>query len=1293
MVGMDVAPPSARNIALQRALQRRQEAQARLSQYESMPINTLADTYLRANTTTEERADILRVLSSKETFQNEPAYRYQDEADIGLFPDLDDPQFIQKLLQKNEFAETVSTFDPSVDPCATINTEFEVTPVQRFVATYLHPRTPYKSMLLYHGVGVGKTCAAIQAAEAYLDVMPRGKVMIVVPKNIKQGFYNAIFDIEKVNIMSGNTPNQSNQCTGDTYLRLTGSMEERDRDVILRRVAIAIKKRYEFYGYTQFANKIKRVLENVPASADPRVQKENEAKALRREFNYTFLIVDEAHNLRDAGEMRAMLRNEEDIDTQGSEDDLSDTSGGKLLTPYLRKVLEYNEGMKFLLMTATPMFNEAREIVFLLNLLIQNDKKQRTISENDVFDAQGNLTESGKIVLGGLATKYISFMRGENPNSFPLRFKPDLGEGDAVTVNNYPMRDIAPAKPGMDPATEIVGDEDKKHMANLPLVRSQVSGEFYEILRDLSTEKIRAEGVGYNTRDSLIQAGNVMFPNEVDVFGAEGFNTCFESLQGGRQFKMRSGSAEWMVGAALMAHSPKVATILRFLNGSRGLCFMYSRFLKAGALFVALVLEANGYTPYGRDYGYLQSGIVGNAGRQCALCAERENGHSGTAGGRGVHAFTPAKYVLLTGDDALSPNNKAMVKACNQAANKHGGVIKVILGSQIAAEGIDLQYIREVHVLDAWFHLNKTEQIIGRGIRYRSHCALDPKERNCTVFLHALDYPMDDSERRETIDMYSYRTALRKAIKMGQVSRTLKEYALDCNLRIGATVLTDKFQAPRAQITSQGVSKNVDVNDVGFTPICDWLENCDYKCKIQVPVLRVSDDSTYTTFSAKFHETRIKKVVQQMFQQKTYFSHDEFQNILAQASNASIPAIDYIIRSIVGNRNFRIRVNSRDGFIIYKNTYYLFQPENYGDFAIPMAIRLADYPVKRDIYSPGFVDMYPQVSDIIQDAVVSGTVTNTGIDMAVFPFDYWNSFVQWVQSLGSVSLGSVETNIPYTETQTYKILLSKINLFTVKFENIRKELMDRLEAITILYKRVDNKSVFAKCVLEYFWDEWLPRSYQNVLIQRSDYSNQYKHVVEENIVESSGRTVRFVNYETGIIDYICDGQACPDSVVRQYTSSARPDPQRTKADIIHSGSPYGYLIYKRGELVFKTQDAKPVGIPPERGQECANDTNTTKAKQKMKTLGEILIAQGRSHLGFTPGEIESPSYSTNQTKACTLLDLALRYMDATRVSNVRWFYRPVSAVLSGHKGITLKAVEGAEAPKRKVKAIKPAGNV
>ena len=46
-------------------------------------------------------------------------------------------------------------------------------------------------------------------------------------------------------------------------------------------------------------------------------------------------------------------------------------------------------------------------------------------------------------------------------------------------------------------------------------------------------------------------------------------------------------------------------------------------------------------------------------------------------------------------------------------------MIKIVIGSVVEkSEGLDLKNIREIHILDPWYHLYRIEQIIGRGIRF-----------------------------------------------------------------------------------------------------------------------------------------------------------------------------------------------------------------------------------------------------------------------------------------------------------------------------------------------------------------------------------------------------------------------------------------------------------------------------------------------------------------------------------------------------------------------------------------------
>ena len=47
--------------------------------------------------------------------------------------------------------------------------EFELLPHQMFVRNYLSSQTPYNSLLLYHGLGTGKTCSAISVCERHRE--------------------------------------------------------------------------------------------------------------------------------------------------------------------------------------------------------------------------------------------------------------------------------------------------------------------------------------------------------------------------------------------------------------------------------------------------------------------------------------------------------------------------------------------------------------------------------------------------------------------------------------------------------------------------------------------------------------------------------------------------------------------------------------------------------------------------------------------------------------------------------------------------------------------------------------------------------------------------------------------------------------------------------------------------------------------------------------------------------------------------------------------------------------------
>ena len=200
------------------------------------------------------RESLVQQMMAKGLFPDDTDY----EEEYGLYPALEDPDFIQKLFKKREFGENqTESIEQQMDaiengeasPCDTV-VEFEVSPLQRFVKNFLSGKTPYNSALLYHGVGVGKSCASIGIAEANLYIHPRKKVYLIAPPNIQPNFERTIFDINNVMIpKESDIPNTHTGCTGNLYLQLTNTEYEKDRRVIERKVKQMVKSRYEIMGY------------------------------------------------------------------------------------------------------------------------------------------------------------------------------------------------------------------------------------------------------------------------------------------------------------------------------------------------------------------------------------------------------------------------------------------------------------------------------------------------------------------------------------------------------------------------------------------------------------------------------------------------------------------------------------------------------------------------------------------------------------------------------------------------------------------------------------------------------------------------------------------------------------------------------------------------------------------------------------------------------------------------------------------------------------------------------------
>lgn len=84
-------------------------------------------------------------------------------------------------------------------------------------------------------------------------------------------------------------------------------------------------------------------------------------------------------------------------------------------------------------------------------------------------------------------------------------------------------------------------------------------------------------------------------------------------------------------------------------------------------------------------------------------------------------------YAHVTGDLSIEERGEA-VKKYNEDK------IQVLFISKAGSEGLDLKNTRYIIIMESAWNENSIEQIIGRGVRYKSHESLAKSKRNVTVY-------------------------------------------------------------------------------------------------------------------------------------------------------------------------------------------------------------------------------------------------------------------------------------------------------------------------------------------------------------------------------------------------------------------------------------------------------------------------------------------------------------------------------------------------------------------------------
>lgn len=337
------------------------------------------------------------------------------------YKSVDDSELIPDLLSRKEFYWTKRWHHKTndryndiiprflLDDAISKSNNLTLHSYQLFIQNYINPNTPYKRMLMKWETGTGKTIGALSIAMNFIDYYRSEKDIgnIEIGSVFIIGFSDRVFKNELLRFPEFGFLSKEEKHRLDKLKKQAALGNQVDITKYYDTI-IKIKKRFsnrkgngffKFYGYKAFVNRIFKVtsglnLNNMSeeeirrALADGRITYDEELLA---QFKNSLIICDEIHTVYNSIE-----KNNWGIAIQA--------------------VLDYEPSCRAVFMSATPINNNATEVIDLLNLLLPKEKRQ---TKSDFFDNNNKLKPNATEKIAELVQGRISFLRDVNPKYYP----------------------------------------------------------------------------------------------------------------------------------------------------------------------------------------------------------------------------------------------------------------------------------------------------------------------------------------------------------------------------------------------------------------------------------------------------------------------------------------------------------------------------------------------------------------------------------------------------------------------------------------------------------------------------------------------------------------------------------------------------------------------------------------------------------------------------------------------------------------------------------------------------------
>jgi len=653
------------------------------------------------------------------------------------------PSYIMANFKEFKLDEII--LDPSVDPCKPKEgMKRQLKKYQAFLSKYMNFMGPYNDILIYHGLGSGKTASAI-------------------------GIYNMLYNYDR---------------SWNVYILIKASLKD---DPWLKDLEAWLDKSNEDYIFSNSKTTKDLVFRNIKfISYDSPIADKQFMDIVKNadSSKKSLYIIDEVHNF-----IRNVYSNV--TSKQGRR--------ASVIYDHILRDKRDNPDTRTILCSFTPVVNKPFELALLFNLLRPNIFPKSESQFNQMY-----VSSNGSRPLINPAYKnnfqrrilgLVSYYIGATADNF-ASIEQNYVE---VEMSEYQIKVYEYFKHIEEEKAIRMAQRGSKGTQEYMTYTRQACNFVFPNLSQKVTGETRPRPSKFKLKDAIVtqfEAGKIeksskQYHDVAQYFNAtkefvelfvellrkksnqddkEGlsissdYKNYIEKLTNDSSYTLYKFASDESIKKSnlfwtLYNSSPKMLLVTWTINQSKGPAIVYSNFvIMEGIQLFKVYLDFNGYSEY--SHAHPSSG---------------KNGF---------------RYIEYHGgiDRKIKKEN---LKLFNKPENNYGEICKVVLISPAVAEGVGFMSIRQIHLMEPYWHETRMIQIAGRGRRQCSHKTLPMEERHIDIYRYKSVYP--DREPITTDQFIENKSRSKEELNQSFLN-AMKEAAVDCELNKNVNMAEQNYQ-------------------------------------------------------------------------------------------------------------------------------------------------------------------------------------------------------------------------------------------------------------------------------------------------------------------------------------------------------------------------------------------------------------------------------------------------------------------------------------------------------------------